>query len=106
MLHTLSVWLLAAAFLGAGVFNAIGTPATRAGFARWGYPTWWHRVTGGLEILCAALILLPPARPAGLALAAIIMAAALLTLLRHREYAHLPPVGVFFALIAAAAFSA
>ena len=37
MVHTLSIWLLVAAFFGAGVFNAIGTPETQSDFARWGY---------------------------------------------------------------------
>jgi hypothetical protein len=36
MIHTLSIWLLVAAFLGAGLFNVIGTPATKTDFARWG----------------------------------------------------------------------
>jgi hypothetical protein len=36
---------------GAGVFNAIGTRAMCESFVRWGYPSWWHLVTGGLEIL-------------------------------------------------------
>ena len=30
MLHVLSIWLLVGAFFGAGVFNAIGTPATNS----------------------------------------------------------------------------
>ena len=38
MVHALSIWLLAAAFFGAGVFNAIGTSGTQSDFARWGYP--------------------------------------------------------------------
>jgi len=40
MIHDLSIWLLVTAFFGAGVFNAIGTRATRESFVRWGYPTW------------------------------------------------------------------
>ena len=105
MIHTLSIWLLVAAFFGAGVFNAIGTRATRESFARWGYPNWWHLVTGGLEILCAILIALPLGRDAGLVLGTIIIAAALLTVLRHREYSDLAPPSVFLALIALAALS-
>ena len=35
MLHVLSIWLLVAAFFGADVFNAIGTPATKNSFVRW-----------------------------------------------------------------------
>jgi DoxX-like family len=105
MLLTLSIWLLVAAFLGAGLFNAIGTRATRADFVRWGYPRWWHRVTGGLEILSAVLIALPRGRDAGLALGATIIAVAVLTVLRRRDYRHLAPLGVFLALLALAAVS-
>jgi hypothetical protein len=34
MVHTVSIWLLVTAFTGAGIFNAIGTSATRQGFIR------------------------------------------------------------------------
>jgi phosphatidylglycerophosphate synthase len=105
MVHTLSTWLLVAAFFGAGVFNAAGARATREGFVRWGYPSWWCRVTGGLEILSAVLIALPPLRVVGLGLGAIVIVAAALTVLRHREYVHLAPLGAFLALIAVATFS-
>jgi hypothetical protein len=105
MIHAISIWLLVAAFSGAGLFNAIGTHSTREGFVRWGYPSWWHRITGGLEILSAILIALPLGRQAGLVLGAIIIAVALLTVLRHREYVHLAPLGMFLALVALAAFS-
>ena len=52
-------WLLAFAFAGAGLFNAIGGAAVQASFVRWGYPAWWNFVTAGLELLSAALIVLP-----------------------------------------------
>lgn len=35
-MRNLFVWLLAAAFLAARLFNIIGTPGTRGDFARWG----------------------------------------------------------------------
>jgi len=105
MTHAVSIWLLVAAFFGAGLFNAIGTRATREGFVRWGYPSWWHGVTGGLEILSAILIALPSGRAAGLVLGAIVIAAAVLTVLRNRDYQHLAPLGVFVALLALAVFS-
>ncbi len=76
MLHSVVVWLLVVAFFGAGLFNAIGTRATQDDFARWGYPRWWCRVTGGLEIVSAALIAHPAGRDAGVALGAIIIAVA------------------------------
>ena len=102
MFHVLSIWLLVAAFFGAGLFNAIGTPATQSDFARWGYPRWWGRLTGGLEMVSTVLIALPVSRMVGLALGAVIIAAAVLTVLRHRDFSHLAPLSVFVALIALA----
>lgn len=100
MIHGLSIWLLVAAFLGAGLFNAVGKPGTQGDFVRWGYPRWWNMFTGGLEMACALLIALPVGRIVGLALGAAIIAAAALTVLRHRDFSHLAPLSVFVALIA------
>ena len=105
MVHALSIWLLVAGFFGVGLFNAIGTPATQSDFARWGYPRWWGRFTGGLEMMSAVLIALPVSRIDGLALGAVIIAAAVLTVLRHREFTHLVPLSVFVAVIALAEIS-
>ncbi|MEX3965258.1 DoxX family protein [Paraburkholderia sp. EG286B] len=106
MVHALSIWLLAAGFFGAGLFNAIGTPASQGDYARWGYPRWWGRLTGALEMLSAVLIALPATRMIGLALGTLIIAAAVLTVLRHRDFSHLVPLGVFVAVIAIAGISA
>ncbi len=100
MLHDLTIWLLVAAFAGAGLFNAIGTSATQSSFARWGYSRWWTHITGALEMLVAALIATPATRNVGLILGGIIIAAAVLTVLRHREPSHLAPLGVFAVLLA------
>ncbi len=105
MVHTLSLWLLGAAFLGAGIVNAIGAAGTRDDFVKWGYPRWWGIVTGGLEISSAALIALPASRIFGLTLAAVVIAAAIFTVLRHRDTQHLPPLSVFVTLIALATIS-
>ncbi len=55
-------WLLAFAFAGAGLFNAIGGAAVQARFLRWGYPAWWNFITAALEMISAALIVLPETR--------------------------------------------
>ena len=102
MVHTLSIWLIVAGFSGAGLFNAIGTQRTQSDFARWGYPRWWSFFTGGLEITSAVLIAFPASRIVGLALGAVIIAAAVMTVLRHRDLSHLVPLSVFIALIALA----
>ncbi len=84
-------WLLAFAFAGAGIFNAIGGAAVQARFVRWGYPAWWNFITAALEMLSAALIVLPETRIWGLTLGAMVLIAAIATLTWRREYEHLPP---------------
>ncbi len=100
MLHALSIWFLAAGFFGAGLFNAIGTSAQRNSFVRWGYPSWWCRLTGAVEMVSAVLTAFPLSRAVGMTLGAAIIAAAVLTVLRHGEFSHLAPLSVFVVLIA------
>jgi hypothetical protein len=100
MIHSVPLWLLVAGLFGAGFYNALGTAATKSDFARWGYPRWWGRFTGALEMVCAVLIAFPASRIVGLALGAAIILAAILTVLRHREFSHIVPLGAFAALIA------
>ena len=100
MIHALSVWLLVAGFFGAGLFNVVGTRATRAEYVAWGYPDWWHWVTGGLEIVTATFIATPLLRGAGIVLGTVVILAAVATLLRHRAYTKLPPAGAFLVAIA------
>jgi DoxX-like family len=91
-------WLLAIAFIGAGVYNAVGGAVVQAQFLRWGYPAWWNFITAALETLSAVLIVLPETRIWGLALGAIVLIAAVSTVTWHREYQHLPPGVVLAAL--------
>jgi len=97
---TLLAWLLALAFLGAGIVNAAGSAAIKDDFVRWGYPRWWNLVTGGLEALVAALIATPAARLAGLGLGAAICVAAVATVVRYKEYGRVAPGIVLTALAA------
>ena len=92
-------WLLAVALAGAGLFNAIGGAAVQAEFIRWGYPAWWNFVTAALEMLSAALIVLPETRIWGLALGAMVLIAAIATVTWRREYKHLPPSVALVALV-------
>ena len=104
MLHTAVIWLLIASLLGAGVANMFGGPATRANFARWGYPAWWCRFTGALEVADAILIAVPATRLFALFLGAAIILAALVTIIHHRELSHLLPLGAFVVLLGLTAF--
>ena len=103
MLHAVAVWLLVAGFAGAGAFNALGREGTRRDFVRWGYPAWWCRVTGVLELGTAVLIALHACRPVGLGLGAAVIAAGVATVLRQRDWRHLPPLGLFAVVLAVAA---
>ena len=47
----------------------------------------------------AVLVAVPVTRGVGLILGAVIIAAAVLTVLRHREFSHLAPLGLFVALL-------
>jgi hypothetical protein len=100
MIHTFSVWVLVAGFFGAGLFNVMGTRATRTEYVAWGYPAWWCWVTGGLEIVTATFIAMPVLRGAGIVLGTLIILAAVATLLRHRAYRRLPPAVAFLVVIA------
>ncbi len=100
MLHTVIMWCLIVAFLGAGLVNSIGSKETQSTFVRWGYPGWWCRLTGALEMTSAVLIALPVTRGAGLALGAAIIAAAILTVIRFRGFTHLAPLSLFVSLLA------
>ena len=98
-------WLLATFFIVNGVINVIGPQGMRDGFARWGYPPWFHLFNGILQAATGALIAYAPTRLVGLAVGTAICMAVFATLIRHREAAHLPPGLVLFALILVAALS-
>ncbi|SCX29704.1 hypothetical protein DSM25558_4768 [Agrobacterium sp. DSM 25558] len=102
MLHTIFICLVIAGFAGAGLFNAIGLAAQQESFVRWGYPQWWCRATGLLELASAALIAFPATQTAGLVIGALVLAAAAFTVVRHREFSHLVPIGVFLVGLVAA----
>jgi DoxX-like protein len=92
-------WLLAFALGGAGIFNATGGAAVQAEFQRWGYPAWWNFITAALEMLSAGLIVFAETRIWGLVLGALVLIAAVATLIWRGEYKHLPPGVALAALV-------
>jgi uncharacterized membrane protein YphA (DoxX/SURF4 family) len=89
----IAVWLpiaLGIVMIGAGAVNFIGPGSVRVSFARWGYPAGFHRVTGGLEVTAGLLLLIPATSRAGAIGGAVILLAAVMTLIRHRDWTHLP----------------
>lgn len=93
-------WLLVAFFVSAGLLNVVGTASLLAEYRRWGYPGWFHYVTGVFELSSALLLARRTTHTAGVVLGAAVMAAACVTLVFQREWLHAAfPLLVFFALI-------
>jgi len=97
----IAVWLpiaLGVVMIGAGLVNFVGPGSVRDSFARWGYPAGFHRVTGGLEVTAGALLLIPATSRAGAIGSVAILLAAVMTLIRHRDWKHFPGAVVLTAI--------
>ena len=87
------VWLpiaLGIVMIGAGAVNFVAPGSVPDSFARWGYPAGFHRVTGGLEVIAGLLLLIPATSRAGAIGSAAILLAAVITLIRLRDWKHVP----------------
>ncbi|MFA5629962.1 MAG: DoxX family protein [Porticoccaceae bacterium] len=100
-------YLLAAFFLVGGIGNIFVSEQIAADYARWGYPDGFHYLTGILELAAAILLVFSvPLRLWGAALGAVVMVAALATLLLHGEYAHaVAPLAVLSVSVAVGWFN-
>ena len=95
--------LAAATFLLGAAINASGRKAVQGEFVRYGFPSWWCWITAILEFLTAILLVLRPTFVPGVALGACIMVAAIIAIIRARDFRHLPPPSVFLLLLIIAA---
>ena len=88
--------LALAAFFVVGSLSNIFAPASiYEEYLRWGYPYWFHFVTGSLELTTAILLARARTRLLGAALGFTVMSAALATVLLQGEYGHgVPPLVV------------
>ena len=94
---------LGVVMIGAGAVNFVGPKSVRNSFVRWGYPAGFHRVTGGLELIAGLLLLIPATSRAGAIGSVVILTAAVITLIRHRDWGHLPGAVVLTAVAVAVA---
>jgi hypothetical protein len=94
--------LALAAFFVAGSLSNIFAPASiYEEYLKWGYPRWFHFVTGSLELTAAILLFRTPTRLLGTVLGCTVMFAALATVILHGEYAHavLPLIAAALSLV-------
>ncbi|MGI4747008.1 MAG: DoxX family protein [Janthinobacterium lividum] len=94
--------VLGVVMIGAGGVNFTGPASVRTSFAHWGYPAGFHRVTGGLEVATGLLLLIPSTSRVGAIGSAIILVAAVATLIRYRDWGHLPAATILTAAAAVA----
>ena len=67
-----------------------------------GYPAGFHRVAGSLEVVIGLLLVIPATWRVGAIASTIFMLAAVATLIRSRDWGHLPVAAVLMAVSAAA----
>lgn len=92
-------WALAAFFALGFVINTFAVKKVGPEYQRWGYPDWFHFVTGGLELLVALLLPVTATRLCGVTLGGAIMLAAIATVVYHREYRRAAPPFIVFVLL-------
>ncbi|RCS29915.1 DoxX family protein [Rhodanobacter denitrificans] len=83
-----SALALAAFFVVGALSNIFAPGAIYEEYLKWGYPSWFHFVTGSLELTAAVLLARERTRLLGSAIGCTIMLAALATVTLHGEYGH------------------
>lgn len=81
-------WVLAAFFVVGSLSNIVAPRSIFEEYLKWGYPHWFHFVTGSLELMAAVLLARARTRLWGSALGCTVMLAALATVTVHGEYGH------------------
>ena len=91
--HQVLALALAAFFVVGSLSNIFAPGSIYEEYLRWGYPPWFHFVTGSLELTAAALLVRTRTRLWGATLGCTVMLAALATVTLHGEYGHgVPPL--------------
>lgn len=80
--------VLAAFFVVGSLSNIVAPRSIFEEYLKWGYPHWFHFVTGSLELMTAILLVRARTRMWGSALGCTVMLAALATVTVHGEHGH------------------
>jgi DoxX-like family len=98
----LIAWSLAAIFAASALVHLAGPGFIRRAYERWDFPPKFYRVAGVIELVTAVFMAEPITRAWGVALAALTMFVAIVTLLNNRQYAYtVPGILVLIALVPA-----
>jgi hypothetical protein len=93
--HQVLPFALAAFFVVGALSNIVAPGSIYEEYLKWGYPRWFHFLTGSLELTAAILLFRARSRLLGSALGCTVMLAALATVITHGEYGHaVPPLVV------------
>ena len=84
-------WALAAFFVVGSLSNILAPGSIYGEYLKWGYPRWFHFVTGALELTTAVLLARASTRLPGAALGCAVMLGAIATVTLHGEYGHAVP---------------
>lgn len=84
----ISALALAAFFVVGSLSNILAPPSIYREYLQWGYPYWFHFVTGSLELATAVLLAQERTRLWGSVLGCTVMLAAIATVTLHGEYGH------------------
>jgi len=93
---------LGVVMIGIGGINFAGPSLARENFALWGYPAGFHRVAGSLGVVIGLLVVIPVTARVGAIGSTIFMLVAVATLIRTRDWGHLPGAAVLTAASLAA----
>ena len=80
--------LVVAFYFVGGFGNVFASERIIADYAQWGYPAWFHYLTGALELSTAVLLLFARTRFAGALLGSALMIGAACTVVVHGDYLH------------------
>ena len=95
----------AGAFLIGSLINASAIKPIRDEFVRYGFPWWWCFVTAILEFLTACLLVMGSTFAFGAILGVCIMVAAIVAVIRARDFGHILPPAAFLTLLLIAIFA-
>jgi hypothetical protein len=94
------IWALSAFFALGFLINTFAVKKVGPEYERWGYPDWFHFVSGGFELLVALLLPATVTRSFGVMLGGAIMLAAMATVIYHREHPRAVPPFIVLVLLA------